>query len=280
MKIIQFLFILVITFILVNIAMHKSINNYLEQKYHFDSTNDENFSITDLNLSIQQKNNIQKTKKSEKKINILPNEEFLFIGDSLMQGVAISLAKDLKKYNIKSINLSKQSTGLTYKSFFDWNKTTNQAFENNKNIKYLVVLLGANDPWDFRKKGKSYHFNSKEWQEIYAQRINEIINIAKENNATLFWYEIPPVKDTKLNQKLQILNELYRVQLEKQDEIFIQTTQTMSKDRVFSSYVKNENNKSIKIRANDGIHFTQKGSELMSKLLLKYLILKERNEKH
>ncbi|MEB2802281.1 DUF459 domain-containing protein [Campylobacter upsaliensis] len=211
------------------------------------------------------------------KLEISLNEEFLLIGDSLMQGVAVALNKDLKNLGLKVVDLSKQNTGLSYKSYFDWAKETTKTLQNNKKIKYLVVLLGANDPWDIKKGGIYHRFNSKSWLEIYTQRVDEILKIAAKYNAKVLWYEIPPVKKDDLNKKLSVLNQIYSQEILKNKGIFINTKLFFSKNDAYSAYIKDENNKSIKVRSDDGVHFTPSGAKEMSKLLLEYIKLKDNN---
>ncbi|HEF3563020.1 TPA: DUF459 domain-containing protein [Campylobacter upsaliensis] len=211
------------------------------------------------------------------KLEISTNEEFLLIGDSLMQGVAVALNKDLKNLGLKVVDLSKQNTGLSYKSYFDWAKETTKTLQNNKKIKYLVVLLGANDPWDIKKGGIYHRFNSKSWLEIYTQRVDEILKIAAKYNAKVLWYEIPPVKKDDLNKKLSVLNQIYSQEILKNKGIFINTKLFFSKNDAYSAYIKDENNKSIKVRSDDGVHFTPSGAKEMSKLLLEYIKLKDNN---
>ncbi|EOC5019206.1 DUF459 domain-containing protein [Campylobacter upsaliensis] len=211
------------------------------------------------------------------KLEISLSEEFLLIGDSLMQGVAVALNKDLKNLGLKVVDLSKQNTGLSYKSYFDWAKETTKTLQNNKKIKYLVVLLGANDPWDIKKGGIYHRFNSKSWLEIYTQRVDEILKIAAKYNAKVLWYEIPPVKKEDLNKKLSILNQIYSQEILKNKGIFINTKLFFSKNDAYSAYIKDENNKSIKVRSDDGVHFTPSGAKEMSKLLLEYIKLKDNN---
>ena len=211
------------------------------------------------------------------KLEISLSEEFLLIGDSLMQGVAVALNKDLKNLGLKVVDLSKQNTGLSYKSYFDWAKETTKTLQNNKKIKYLVVLLGANDPWDIKKGGIYHRFNSKSWLEIYTQRVDEILKIAAKYNAKVLWYEIPPVKKDDLNKKLSILNQIYSQEILKNKVIFINTKLFFSKNDAYSDYIKDENNKSIKVRSDDGVHFTPSGAKEMSKLLLEYIKLKDNN---
>ncbi|EAH5039065.1 DUF459 domain-containing protein [Campylobacter coli] len=211
------------------------------------------------------------------KLEVHKGDEFLFIGDSLMQGVAITLNRDLIDLGLKANDLSKQNTGLSYKSYFDWAKATKEAFAKNPNIKYLVVLLGANDPWDIKKGGVYHRFGSDSWIDIYTYRVNEIINIAKQHHAKILWFEIPPVKKNELNEKIQILNKIYSEEILKNKQIFINTKLFFSVNDEFSTYIKNENNKSIKMRTDDGIHFTSNGAKEMSKLLLQHITIKEEN---
>ncbi|EPS9902666.1 SGNH/GDSL hydrolase family protein [Campylobacter coli] len=211
------------------------------------------------------------------KLEVHKGDEFLFIGDSLMQGLAIALNRDLIDLGLKANDLSKQNTGLSYKSYFDWAKATKEAFAKNPNIKYLVVLLGANDPWDIKKGGVYHRFGSDSWIDIYTYRVNEIINIAKQHHAKILWFEIPPVKKNELNKKIQILNKIYSEEILKNKQIFINTKLFFSVNDEFSTYIKNENNKSIKMRTDDGIHFTSNGAKEMSKLLLQHITIKEEN---
>ncbi|EOJ1015749.1 DUF459 domain-containing protein [Campylobacter jejuni] len=250
-----------------NLSKIDEISNTLE--------NDENTSHKETNLTLIQDTNISFIDNT--KLELQNEDEFLFIGDSLMQGVAIALNRDLRNLNLKVTDLSKQNTGLSYKSYFDWSKATNEAFVKNSNIKYLVVLLGANDPWDIKKGGNYHRFGSSSWIDIYTNRVDEIIKIAKKHKVKVFWFEIPPVKKEDLNKKIQVLNKIYSDEILKNKEIFINTKLFFSVNDEYSAYIKDENNRSVKVRTDDGIHFTSSGAREMSKLLLEHIKLKEEN---
>ncbi|EKJ3420678.1 DUF459 domain-containing protein [Campylobacter jejuni] len=237
--------------------------------------NDENTSHKETNLTLIQDTNISFIDNT--KLELRNGDEFLFIGDSLMQGVAVALNRDLRNLNLKVTDLSKQNTGLSYKSYFDWSKATNEAFVKNSNIKYLVVLLGTNDPWDIKKGGNYHRFGSPSWIDIYTNRVDEIIKIAKKHKAKVFWFEIPPIKKEDLNKKIQVLNKIYSDEILKNKEIFINTKLFFSVNDEYSAYIKDENNRSIKVRTDDGVHFTPSGAREMSKLLLEHIKLKEEN---
>ncbi|EAK6165795.1 DUF459 domain-containing protein [Campylobacter coli] len=265
--------------ILSNEPLHQNIEENIMVQEDMDELNASNDFI-DKNTTIE---DIQQTEDENvsfidnTKLEVHKGDEFLFIGDSLMQGVAIALNRDLIDLGLKANDLSKQNTGLSYKSYFDWAKATKEAFAKNPNIKYLVVLLGANDPWDIKKGGVYHRFGSDSWIDIYTYRVNEIINIAKQHHAKILWFEIPPVKKNELNEKIQILNKIYSEEILKNKQIFINTKLFFSVNDEFSTYIKNENNKSIKMRTDDGIHFTSNGAKEMSKLLLQHITIKEEN---
>lgn len=122
--------------------------------------------------------------------NIEKDQKVLFAGDSMMQGVAPHVKNMLlKKYNIDSINLSKQSTGLAYPRFFNWPQTIAKALNDNPNIKVLVVFLGPNDPWDMPPQtGYKYvKFKSEDWENVYRERISDIISTARQHNVDVIW---------------------------------------------------------------------------------------------
>ena len=133
----------------------------------------------------KRKQAIEKTSKESKiKTDFILNkdDQVFFAGDSMMQGVAPHVQRWLsEKQGIKTINLSKQSTGLTYTRFFDWEKTISQTLKNNSNIKILVVFLGPNDPWDMPnpKGGRFIPFKTSEWDSVYRNRIKNIIDNAR-----------------------------------------------------------------------------------------------------
>lgn len=74
-----------------------------------------------------------------------------------------------------------------------------------------------------------------------------------------------------------MLNKIYSDEILKNKEIFINTKLFFSANDEYSAYIKDENNRSIKVRTDDGVHFTPSGAREMSKLLLEHIKLKEEN---
>lgn len=204
------------------------------------------------------------------RISIDEGSLVLLIGDSMMQGVAPHLLKTFKKVNVEGINLSKHSTGLTYKHYFDWEAAIRASFEKYPNISLVVVLLGANDPWNMKKVAT---FRSEKWESIYTERIAEIVDVVQENGAQIVWYEVPSVREKSLNTKLIYLNSLYEREVRGSGGYFLQTNGIITQGGTYSSFIKN-NGKSIRVRDDDGVHFSTIGYQIMANILLNNLSIK------
>lgn len=198
-------------------------------------------------------------------------DRVFYVGDSLMQGVAPHAKRALyKNYGIEGIDLSKQSTGLAYPSYFNWPKTVADTFKNYDDIRLMVVYLGPNDPWSFAKeKGQPYlKFKSAEWEEIYRERIRSLIATAHQHNAHVIWLGAPNMKRDKLNMDMQYLNELYRTEIQAANELYRSTRDVLgSSDAKFVNFVQ-MNGRNVKVRVDDGIHFTLAGQRLVSDTIL------------
>lgn len=210
-----------------------------------------------------------KTDNEMKKIPTLkPQTRFLLIGDSLMQGIGMTLPRMLQQHGFRVKNIAKQSTGLTYPSFFNWEQATKQAFKQYDDIGVIVVCLGANDPWNMPK----VRFGTNLWEQTYKDRIQAIFDIAKEHNAIVIWYAVPATKNATLNKKLNYLNNLYKEAAFANNGIFI-TSEAILQNGEFSPYIKDDMGKSRLVRTSDGIHFTRYGATLLSQMLLDSLNL-------
>lgn len=199
--------------------------------------------------------------------NIEKGQQVLFAGDSMMQGVAPHVKNMLlKKYNIDSINLSKQSTGLAYPRFFNWPQTIAKALNDNPNIKVLVVFLGPNDPWDMPPQtGYKYvKFKSEEWENVYRERISDIILTARQHNVDVIWVGPPNMRKNTLSDGMKFLRSLYQSEVESNGEIYFSVNDVFKyKGDTYSDYIGDESS-TIKLRSGDGIHFSGKGQQIIA----------------
>lgn len=200
-----------------------------------------------------------------------PGDQVFFVGDSMMQGVAPHVRRALfKGHGIEGIDLSKQSTGLAYQGFFNWPAAAEKAFEQHPHIALMVVFLGPNDPWDFPlKKGDPYlRFRSPEWETVYRERIRRLMHAAATHHARVLWVGAPPMKRERLDKGMQYLNTLYQSEVEAGGGQFIAGHRALGyPDPAFSFYSRIEDKK-IRVRIDDGVHFTITGQHLIARAIL------------
>ncbi|UMZ11747.1 DUF459 domain-containing protein [Pseudomonas sp. MPFS] len=199
-------------------------------------------------------------------------DEVFFVGDSLMQGVAPHMANTLRKrYNVKSLNLSKQSTGLAYPSFFNWPKTVENTLAGNPNIRLMVIFLGPNDPWDMPVvKGKPFlRFRTPDWEQTYRQRIDSILDTAQAHNVQVIWVGPPNMEKAKLSTAMAYLSDLYKSQIEQYHQHFVSANEILGyRNDEFSYYRTTADGQKVKTRVDDGIHFTPTGQKLIAERVI------------
>ncbi len=228
--------------------------------------------------------NIEQTINTTEDHRILidKGEKVFFVGDSLMQGVAPHVMRILlKKHNIESINLSKQSTGLAYPKFFNWPQVAEDTFEKNANIKLMVVFMGANDPWDFpiNKGGRFVKFASPEWEGVYRVRIQRLINVATSHGAEVLWIGPPNMSDKKLNAGVIKLNKIYQSQVTIAKQHYITANDVLGmKDDNFVKFMNIPNKGNVTLRTDDGIHFTTIGQKRIADKIMLFLRFNEATE--
>ena len=205
---------------------------------------------------------------SDDKIVLKRGDSVLITGDSMMQYIGMIASQNYPKLGLKVLDLSKQSTGLLYKKSHNWAQVIKDTLAKNKDIKLLVMLIGANDPWGRSINGKFYELNSSEWREFYARRVDEIYKIAKNSDVKVLWLSLPCMQKTDYAKKIELLNEIYKSVSEQNGQIFINTSEHLCQNDNFLTHL-NIDGKRSKIRQDDGIHISKIGSQILAGEILK-----------
>jgi hypothetical protein len=192
--------------------------------------------------------------------------KMMFAGDSMMQGVAPLVISSLRKIYPKSIydDLSKQSTGLTVKRYFDWPTKIKEGIAKD-HYKVIIVFLGPNDPWDIYENKKVYKFPSTEWEEIYRLRVEEVLQFAKHHEAQIIWIGLPNMGEDRVRQGAIIQNRVFKNEAEKYNFQYISTEEMIGRlDEPYKAYIKDPNKGDVLLRASDGIHFSPTALRMIS----------------
>ena len=205
---------------------------------------------------------------SDDKIVLKQGDSVLITGDSMMQYIGMIASQNYPKLGLKVLDLSKQSTGLLYKKSHNWAQVIKDTLAQNKDIKLLVMLIGANDPWGRSINGKFYELNSSEWREFYARRVDEIYQIAKASDVKVLWLSLPCMQKTDYAKKIELLNEIYKSVSEQNGQFFINTSEYLCQNDEYKTHIDIAGKRS-KIRQDDGIHISKIGSQILADEILK-----------
>lgn len=204
--------------------------------------------------------------------SLATGDEVFLVGDSLMQGVAPHLANSLRKrYQIRTVNLSRQSTGLAYPGFFNWPKTVTDTLAANPNIRLMVVFMGPNDPWDMPQgKGKPFlRFKTPEWEAIYRSRIDAILEQARQRNVQVIWVGPPNMEKPRLSTAMAYLSGLYQERTALFGQHYVSANPFLGyPDEQFAYAVQLPDGQRVKVRGDDGIHFTITGQKMIAAQVL------------
>ena len=235
-----------------------------------DNITEEELAKENISVQMNDENASADTAKQslDDKIVLKQGDSVLITGDSMMQYIGIAARQNYPKLGLKVLDLSKHSTGLLDKKSHNWAQVIKDTLAKNKDIKLLVMLIGANDPWGRSVNGKFYELNSSEWREFYTGRVDEIYKIAKASNVKVLWLSLPCMQKTDYAKKIELLNEIYKSVSKQNGQFFINTSEYLCQNNEYKTHI-DSNGKRSKIRQDDGIHISKIGSQILADEILK-----------
>lgn len=191
-------------------------------------------------------------------------------GDSLADGIWAGLYRTL--YNNERFEVARHtevSSGLARTDFHDW-EVELEAVLAAETIDVAVLCLGLNDNQPVYFDGRrQFEFGSEEWNEVYRGRVDALLRRLAEAGIPTFWVGLPTVRSASFGEQMAHLNTIYESQALVAGATFVPTLElTGDADGAYSAYLDDEDGRSRLMRANDGVHFTGRGYELIAKALL------------
>jgi lysophospholipase L1-like esterase len=194
----------------------------------------------------------------------------LIVGDSVGLDVGGPLQYDLAASGVVNAALDgRESTGLTRPDYFNWpvelasDLTTAQP-------QVVVVMIGANDPQDFPGP-PDVPFTSPRWNQLYAQRVAQFMQIAQSTGAAVYWVGMPPMQDPGLNAQIADINAVVQQQaaLQKPAVTYLSTDKVLGTAQGgYSAFVTNSAGQVVPARAADGTHITAGGGQIVAQLVI------------
>ncbi|MEZ5668081.1 MAG: DUF459 domain-containing protein [Alphaproteobacteria bacterium] len=191
-------------------------------------------------------------------------------GDSLADGIWAGLYRTLQRNErFEVARHTEVSSGLARPDFFDWEAELGDVLAS-ETIDVAVVCFGLNDNQPVYYEGRrQFSFASDEWNQVYTQRVAAFIDRLQQSGVPVFWVGLPTVRDDDFGAQMAHLNDIYATEALLADATFVPTLAiTADADGAYSAYLPDESGRNRLVRANDGVHFTGRGYEMIAKELL------------
>jgi len=191
--------------------------------------------------------------------------DVLVVGDSQAQGVAGALIRRyLRSKDFHVIDKSKVGTGLTSKSTYDWDAVVAE-LATTEHAKVAIVMFGANDRPPVRIKGAVDAALSEKFGKSYGARVEKIVKSLRDAKIDVLWLGDPVVKDADYTADMQLLNQVMEPAVEKEGAQWVSLWDVgVDPDGSYDAFGKALDGQTKRLRADDGVHFTPSGYDLIA----------------
>ena len=194
----------------------------------------------------------------------------LILGDSLGQGLALHLMNTQRRYAaLRVINETQHATGFSLYHQFNWETKVDDVLRRG-HYDVAAMWIGLNDfrPLVDLETHARYDFNTAAYNQLYAARIDTLIQRIERDRIPLFWLGLPLIRHEQNDRAMRRANEMQRDRVVAAGETWIDTVPITSPDRSFTPFLNDPTRGQVRIRAEDGSHFTEPGYQLIATTLL------------
>jgi uncharacterized protein len=198
--------------------------------------------------------------------------KIMMVGDSVMGDIAFSMKRLAKKdTQWQVLDYHKVSSGLSNQEYYNWPKVFEQ-LSNDFKPNYVVMFLGTNDAQGIIDNKKGYAFRNDSWANIYTQRMQKMLDIAKSHNIKVIWIQLPRMQKTDFDSKIEYIESIQEKLITSQDNIpFVKVNDVFAPQGHYSPSIK-LGTRSLSLRAPDGIHLSSEGANQVADKVMSALL--------
>jgi hypothetical protein len=187
-------------------------------------------------------------------------------GDSQAQGLAWGLSRVLiDNPHIKVLNRTRPGAALVHGPVEGINPI--RRFLANDKANIAVVMFGANDRIDMREgdADKYMRFRTPEWRAEYVKRIDAIMKALTDAGLKVIWCGNPIARSATYSADMSYINQILAEEAARFGIAFVPLWHAIvDSDGHYMAYGKDLDGVTRRLRADDGIHFTPAGYELVA----------------
>jgi lysophospholipase L1-like esterase len=196
------------------------------------------------------------------KVEKAPNATRMMVfGDSM----AVDLAKALERAyaedpNMAVIGQGVGSSGFVRSDFFDWNKAIEDQIAANA-FDLAVMIIGIND----RQNIGAAKPLTPEWTSEYQARIARALNAFRKSGKPVIWVGLPPMAQPTYSEAMSEVNAILRLAAVANGAEFVDTYERFADEAgKYSAFGPDLNGKNVRMRKDDGIHFSAAGADKLA----------------
>lgn len=198
-----------------------------------------------------------------------PTTFVLVLGDNLAEWLAYGLEQAFEDVpELGVIDKTRLSSGLTRPEFHDWTRAVPETLAQQAKVDFIVMMLGSNDRQTIRLEREGVEPDNERWRELYAQRVDAVMQAMKARGVPVYWVGVPPLRGQRTSAHMQMLNEIYKERAQKNGVNYVD---------VWNGFVDEHGNYTQfgpdfagqvrRLRTADGIHFTIAGARKLALFL-------------
>jgi len=186
-------------------------------------------------------------------------------GDSL----AIDLSRALERFYADDPNLivlgqGISSSGFVRDDYFDWNDALAKQIAADS-FDIAVLIIGVNDRQEIRSNGQTYPALSDGWVSAYQARLNQFLAQLRAARKPVIWLGLPPMSRSEYSTAISQISALHKMAAFSGGAEFLDIyDRFVGEDGRYSAYGPDVNGANALMRKDDGIHFSNAGSDKLA----------------
>jgi hypothetical protein len=163
------------------------------------------------------------------------------------------------------------SSGLASPSFFDWPEHASEEMDR-VDPEVVVFIIGANDSGVARDEPLD-DAGQPAWRAFYGGLVDEMLDIFTGEDRAVFWVGSPTLRDAHKDGGVRQVNDVAKDVIRRRPDVtFIDAYDLFSDDDgEYAATLPGVDGDDVRVRTNDGIHFTPAGGDLLGAYVLAYL---------
>ncbi len=186
-------------------------------------------------------------------------------GDSLASDVASALDRFYEEDpNLMVIGQAVGSSGIVRTDFFDWPKAIDEQIAKDS-FDIAVIIIGTNDRQKLNIGGTSYGSLTPEWTVEYSGRVSRIVQALRAANKPTIWIGLPPMEAPTFGGTMIGINEIQRLAVFGGGAEFLDIFARFADENgKYTSRGPDLNGNQVRMRRDDGIHFSTAGADKLA----------------